>query len=101
MLGKTVKARAQKLVGRFVSPVRAFHNHHYLRHNARRLEHLASLRIPVAGSSVLEVGAGIGEHSHYYIERECRIRITEAREDNLAQIRSRYPHSRVQMLDME
>ena len=30
-------------------PVQAFHSHHYLRHTARRQEHLASLRLPVAG----------------------------------------------------
>jgi Methyltransferase domain len=101
MLGKGLKAQVQNLVGKLVSPVRAFHSHHYLRHNARRLEHLASLRIPVAGSSVLEVGAGIGDHSHYYIDRECRITITEAREDNLEQIRGRYPDCKVEFLDME
>jgi hypothetical protein len=84
-----------------VSPVASFHSHHYLRHNARRLEHLASLRIPVAGMSVLEVGAGIGDHSHYYIDRGCDITITEAREENLAILTKRYPHHHVQFLDIE
>jgi hypothetical protein len=101
MLGNFIKAKVQSLVGGLVSPVHAFHSHHYLRHNARRLEHLASLRIPVAGSSVLEVGAGIGDHSHYYIDRGCEITITEAREDNLAHIRSRYPQCKVRILDLE
>jgi hypothetical protein len=84
-----------------VSPVASFHSHHYLRHNARRLEHLASLRIPVAGLSVLEVGAGIGDHSHYYIDRGCSITITEARSENLDLLRKRYPAHRVLFLDME
>ena len=82
-------------------PARAFHTDLYLRHNARRLEHLASLRIPVAGMSILEVGAGIGDHSHYYIDRGCRVTITEARAGNLAYIRRRYPNCSVQFLDME
>jgi SAM-dependent methyltransferase len=82
-------------------PVHAFHSNHYLRHNARRLEHLASLRIPVAGMSVLEVGAGIGDHSHYYIDRECRVSITEARSDNLAHLRKRYLNNSVYFLDMD
>jgi hypothetical protein len=82
-------------------PVRHFHSNHYLRHNARRLEHLASLRIPVAGMSVLEVGAGIGDHSHYYIDRGCDITITEARPANLKFLKIRYPACKVQALDME
>lgn len=80
---------------------RFFHSDHYLRHNARRLEHLASLQIPVSGMSVLEVGAGIGDHSHFYIDRNCKITITEARKENLAVLRKRYPHQNVEFLDME
>ncbi len=81
--------------------VSSFHSFQYLRHNARRLEHLASLGIPVSGSSVLEVGAGIGDHSNFYIDRGCKITITEAREENLRILRRRFPACRVQMLDMD
>jgi len=81
--------------------VRHFHSNDYLRHNARRLEHLASLRIPVAGMSVLEIGAGIGDHSHYFIDRGCRITITEARFENLQYLRKHYPRCNVQLLHME
>lgn len=88
-------------IARVNDPVLEFHSNHYLRHNARRLEHLASLRIPVAGMSVLEVGAGIGDHSHYYIDRGCAITITEARAENLKYLRIRYPACNVQFLDME
>jgi hypothetical protein len=101
MLQKIVKSKVKALAGKLVSPVHAFHNNHYLRHNARRLEHLASLRIPLAGSSVLEVGAGIGDHSHYYMDRNCRMTITEARPENLAHLKSRYPNCDVRFLDMD
>lgn len=84
-----------------MNPVDFFHSDHYLRHNARRLEHLASLQIPVAGLSVLEVGAGIGDHAHYCIDRGCRVTITEARAENLSVLTKRYPQHRVQFLDME
>src|SRR6266536_1949852 len=87
-------------VGR-VGPVRAFRNHEYLRHNARRQEHLASLGIPVAGSSVLAVAAGTGDHSHYFLDRGCRTTITEAREENLRLLRKRYPSADVRRLDLE
>ena len=82
-------------------PVTNFHSNNYLRHNARRLEHLASLRISVAGMSVLEVGAGIGDHSSYYIDRGCVITITEARPQNLGFLRRRYPACNIQFMDME
>lgn len=82
------------------NPAQSFHTNHYLRHNARRLEHLASLRIAVAGMSVLEVGAGIGDHSHYYIDRGCRVTITEARPENLQYLRERYPGCDIEFLDM-
>lgn len=83
------------------SPLTEFHSDHYMRHNARRLEHLASLRIPVAGLTVLEVGAGIGDHSHYYIDRGCEVVITEARQENLRYLKKRYPTAAVRYLDME
>lgn len=83
------------------SPTQVFHSDQYLRHNARRLEHLTSLRIPVAGLTVLEVGAGIGDHSHYFLDRGCRVTITEARRENIDYLKQRYPKQNVRFLDME
>lgn len=83
------------------APLETFHSFKYLRHNARRLEHLASLQLPLAGKSVLEVGAGAGDHSHFFLDRGCPMLITEAREENLQIIRQRYPQARAQALDME
>ena len=80
---------------------RRFHGDNYINHNIRRLEHLASLRIPVSGQSVLEVGAGIGDHSGYYIDRGCRVTITEGRKDNLKYLKRRFPGTDVRLLDME
>lgn len=83
------------------TPALQFHSDHYTRHNARRLEHLASLRIPVANMTVLEVGAGIGDHSHYYLDRGCKVTITEARPENLSYLKERYPNETVLDFDME
>jgi len=100
MVRSLVKKCGYEIV-RFNTPVSHFHSNRYLRFNSRRLEHLASLRILVARMSVLEVGAGIGDHSHYYIDRGCKITITEARFENLQYLRNRYPGCNVQFLDME
>ncbi|MFZ3136824.1 MAG: methyltransferase domain-containing protein [Thermodesulfovibrionales bacterium] len=85
---------------RYNEPEFNFHSNHYLRHNARRLEHLASLRVSVAGMTVLEIGAGIGDHSHYYIDRGCQLTITEVRDENLKYLRKRYPGENIQYLNM-
>jgi hypothetical protein len=98
---KRIMARAgYRIVPRF-DPLLHFRSDAYLRHNARRQEHLASLHIPVAGMSVLEVGAGIGDHSHYFLDRGCRMTITETRENSLKYVRQRFPASDVRRLDME
>lgn len=47
------------------------------------------------------MGAGIGDHSHYYIDRNCDVTITEARAANLEVLRQRYPDQKVLPLDME
>lgn len=72
------------------APLDEFHSPHYLRHNQRRLEHLASLRLPLAGRTVLEVGAGIGDHTPFYLDRGCTVRVSDAREENLAVLRQRF-----------
>lgn len=82
-------------------PRNFFHNFFYLRHNARRLEHLASLDIPLRGKKVLELGAGIGDHTHYYADRGCTVTITEPREDNLKMLRRRFPECEIIPLDLE
>jgi len=61
----------------------------YTRHNARRLEHLASLHLDLSGRSVLELGAGIGDHSTFFLDRGCRVTAIEPRAENVAVIRSR------------
>jgi len=95
-----IKKEVFRLMGKEVAEA-YFHADTYLRHTARRLEHLASLRIPVAGMSVLEVGAGIGDLSHYFLDRNCRLVITEARAANIKVLRERYPDVDVRVLDME
>lgn len=59
-----------------------FRNPHYLRHNARRQEHLASLGLDVAGRTVLEVGAGVGDHTTFFLDRNCRVVSVEPRQEN-------------------
>jgi ABC-type polysaccharide/polyol phosphate transport system ATPase subunit/SAM-dependent methyltransferase len=84
-----------------IDPVAEFHADHYVRHNQRRLEHLASLDLPLAGRSVLEVGAGIGDHTSFFLERGCSVLATDAREENLAVLRRRFPEIESLRLDLD
>src|SRR5260221_131264 len=63
----------------------AFRGGGYPRHNARRLEHLASLGIDLFDKSVLEVGAGIGDLTSFFLDRGCTVTSVEARADNVRQ----------------
>jgi 2-polyprenyl-3-methyl-5-hydroxy-6-metoxy-1,4-benzoquinol methylase len=67
-----------------------FQNPRYSRHNARRLEHLASLNLEVRDKSVLEFGAGVGDHSLFFLDRGCRVVSIEPREQNVACILHRH-----------
>lgn len=69
--------------------------------NQARQEHLASLGLPLAPGSVLEVGAGIGLHTGFFVDLGCDVTITEGREDNLEQIKQRWPHHTVKLLDLD
>jgi hypothetical protein len=94
-------ASAAKRIRLRPSPQAEFWSSYYLRHNQRRLEHLASLNYPIAGKSVLEVGAGIGDHSSFFLDRGCKLTITEARSENLLVIRKRFPDLEVAQLDLD
>jgi hypothetical protein len=81
-----------------------FHDGAYLRHNARRQEHLATLGLDLGDKSVLEVGAGIGDHTTFFLDRGCKVLCTEPREDNLNVIRRRFnsdPNVAVEQLNLD
>jgi SAM-dependent methyltransferase len=59
-----------------------FHSVSYLRHNARRLEHLASLNLPIRDRTVLELGAGVGDHTTFFLDRGCTVTCVEPRAEN-------------------
>lgn len=84
-----------------IDPIAVFHAEHYQRHNQMRQEHLASLDLDLAGSTVLEVGAGIGDHTHFFLERGCDVLSTDARPENLEVLRWRHPNLRTQLLNLD
>jgi 2-polyprenyl-3-methyl-5-hydroxy-6-metoxy-1,4-benzoquinol methylase len=78
-----------------------FHSFYYLRLNQRRQEHLVSLNLPLRGKRVWEVSAGIGDHTSFFLDRECEVTCSEARQDLVEIIRNRYRDLAVHRLDLE
>ena len=73
-------------------PVDAFRTYHALQLNARRLEHLASLGLALRERSVLEVGAGVGDLTDFFLDRGCVVRTTDARRNQVAILARRFAH---------
>lgn len=57
--------------------------------NHRRQEHLACMGLDYYNKRVLEVGAGIGEFSTFFLDRGCKMVISDAREGNLIVLKER------------
>jgi hypothetical protein len=82
-------------------PISEFSGWHYVRHNARRQEHLASLGLPLAERTVIEVGAGIGDHTSFFLDRGCTVVTSDGRPDNVRLLALRYPQLDIRQLDLD
>jgi len=69
--------------------------------NKARQDHLASLGLELIRKRVLEVGAGIGLHTPFFLERECEVVVTDGNPENVSEIRRRHPSLRVDLVDLE
>lgn len=78
----------------------SFASSHYQAHNAARLAHLDSLGLALSGKRVLEVGAGPGDHTGFYLSRGCVMVSTDAREECVRALRSRHPQVMAHIVDM-
>ena len=63
----------------------------YQRLTARRLEHLASLALPLWSRRVLELGARQGDLTHFFTDRGCNVTIVEPRKSNIVTLRQACP----------
>lgn len=69
--------------------------------NAARQAHLASLGLDLAHKRVLEVGAGIGLHTPFFLERGCEVLVTDGNAENVGEIRRRLANVQSAQLDLE
>ncbi len=69
--------------------------------NQARQMHLGSLGLDLANKRVLEVGAGIGLHTPFFLERGCTVTVTDGRPENVAEVARRLPGVRSAVVDLE
>ncbi|MBX9771079.1 MAG: class I SAM-dependent methyltransferase, partial [Candidatus Obscuribacterales bacterium] len=84
-----------------LEPSFGFISFEYQRHNQRRLEHLAGLGLDLSNKHVLELGAGIGDHTSFFLDRNCEVTISEPRKENLEILKLRFPTKEILSLDLE
>jgi SAM-dependent methyltransferase len=77
-----------------------FYSPHYQTHNRARLNHLASLGLPLTGRKVLEVGCGPGDHTGFFLERGCSVYAVDARQECIQALRARYPSVMTAQVDV-
>ena len=69
--------------------------------NQARQEHLASLGLDLNSKTVIEVGAGIGLHTDFFLDRNCEVTVTDGVSANVGEIKRRHPVLRSFVLDLE
>jgi SAM-dependent methyltransferase len=72
----------------------------YQAHNRARLAHLESLGLPLSNRRVLELGSGPGDHTEFYIKRQCEIISVDARQECLDVLKGRYPGVQTVLCDL-
>lgn len=70
--------------------IRFFNGLRWQRMNARRLEQLAALGLAPTGQRVLEVGAGIGDMTSFFLDRGNDVVCTDGRPELVATIERRF-----------
>jgi SAM-dependent methyltransferase len=69
--------------------------------NGARMSHLAALSLPLTGKRVLEVGAGVGKLTGFFLDRGCAVTSIDGRVENLEQLREQHPDVITEVVDVE
>lgn len=72
----------------------------YLAHNKARQDHLASLGLTLNNKRVLELGAGVGDHTQFFLDRGCTVTVTDGRRESVDFMRKEHPDWDVRLLDI-
>jgi len=84
-----------------IDPIKAFTTENYKTINRTRMAHLASLGLDLDGKTVLELGAGVGDLTEFFVDRNCQITSIEGRPENLSILQKRFPNVKHILADLE
>jgi len=73
----------------------------YQQHNIARLQHLDSLGLDLSRKKVIELGAGIGDHTLFYLYRNCEVLPIEGRPELVEHINKRLGIHHAVKIDFE
>lgn len=59
--------------------------------NRARLAHVDSLQLGLGGKTVLDVGAGVGDLTGFFVEKGCAVTCAEGRSENVAVLKQKFP----------
>lgn len=91
-------ARKSKIINQKIQET--FFAQYYQAHNVARLSHLESLGLDIANKTVFEFGAGVGDHSYYYLIKNCKVTASDSRPELVNFIKNRWGIDTVQ-IDIE
>jgi SAM-dependent methyltransferase len=69
--------------------------------NQARLNHLASLDLPLTKKRVIDIGCGVGHLAQFFVERGCEVVCVDGRPENIAGLHQRYPDLSAHVVDVE
>lgn len=72
-----------------------------VRINQARMAHLDSLGLPLERTRVLDAGCGVGHLARFFVDRVCHVVCFDARPENVAELRARYPDLDAHVLNVE
>lgn len=78
-----------------------FYSSYYQAHNIARLQHLDSLNLDLSRKKILELGAGVGDHTLFYLFRNCEILPIEGRMDLVQHVKTRLGIDSALQMDFE
>lgn len=67
-----------------------FFNHSYQHINIERLKHLDNLNLNIENKKVIDLGAGVGDHTLFYLLKNCIVQPVEGRQDLVEFIKYRF-----------
>jgi SAM-dependent methyltransferase len=69
--------------------------------NRARIDHLRSLKLPLRGKRVLDVGCGVGHLAQFFVGQGCDVLGVDARKENIERLGELYPGLKARVFDVE